>query len=184
MPLRGRSNLDNEHFFFVTTSVVGHASLFVEDKYCDVLVHNIKYYQLQLGFAILGYVIMPSHFHWIVEVDPSKGTISDVMRDIKKYSAWDILSLLKKESNSEFEPLFAAEAVPYRDQNKKVWMKRFHDEAIRNQEMFLSRLRYIHNNPVEAGLVVRPEDTRTRVREITYSEMISSCMLIPRWLRV
>ena len=26
MPLRGRSNLDNEHFFFVTTSVVGHAT--------------------------------------------------------------------------------------------------------------------------------------------------------------
>ncbi len=48
--------------------------------------------------------------------------------------------------------------MPYRDQNKKVWSKRFHDEVIRNQEMFLSRLRYIHNNPVEAGLVSRPEE--------------------------
>lgn len=157
MPLRGRSNLADARFFFVTTTLVLFANIFAEDRYCDILVHNIKHYQERYRFVILGYVIMPSHFHWIVEVDPERGTISDIMRDIKKYSAWDILSLLKEEGRTEFDAVFKAEAAPYRDQEKKVWMKRFHDEAIRNQEMFLSRLHYIHNNPVEAGLVDRPE---------------------------
>jgi len=37
-------------------------------------------------------------------------------------------------------------------------MQRFDDEVIRNREMFLTKLRYIHNNPVKAGLVENPED--------------------------
>ena len=37
-------------------------------------------------------------------------------------------------------------------------MKRFDDEVIRNNKMFWTKLKYIHNNPVEAGLVNNPED--------------------------
>ncbi len=37
-------------------------------------------------------------------------------------------------------------------------MKRFDDEVIRNEKMFWAKLRYIHNNPVKAGLVIKPED--------------------------
>ena len=40
---------------------------------------------------------MPSRFHWIVKTEPEQGTISDIMRDIKKYTAWDILDLLREE---------------------------------------------------------------------------------------
>lgn len=37
-------------------------------------------------------------------------------------------------------------------------MSRFHDEAIRDEKMFWTKLNYIHNNPVEAGLAKRIED--------------------------
>ena len=121
--------------------------VFEEDKYCDILINNIRHYQQQYQFVVLGYVIMPTHFHWIVEVNRSTGTISDIIRDIKKYTAWDILALLKQEGRREFDALFTSEAAPYRDQNRKVWMRRFHDEAIRNEEMFLSRLHYMHKQP-------------------------------------
>ena len=46
----------------------------------------------------------------------------------------------------------------YEDQKRKFWMKRFDDEVIRNQNMFLVKLNYIHNNPVKSGLVEKPED--------------------------
>ena len=99
---------------------------------------------------------MPSHFHWIVFTEPKNGTISDIMRDIKKYSAWDIMQYLNE--NNECEKIFKEEAKDYRNQKRKFWMPRFHDEVIRNQKMFWSKLRYIHNNPVEAGLVRKPEE--------------------------
>ena len=54
-------------------------------------------YQEKYKFNVIAYVIMPSHFHWILEINNKLGTISDIMRDIKKYSAWDIMEKMEKE---------------------------------------------------------------------------------------
>ncbi len=75
MGRRGRENLKEESIFFVTTTVVEFAKVFIEDKYCDILIHNIKHYQKRFKFEILAYVIMPTHFHWIVMTDNWNGTI-------------------------------------------------------------------------------------------------------------
>ena len=101
---------------------------------------------------------MPSHFHWIVEVNPPFGTISDIMRDIKKFTAWQVFDLIKKDNNVKLETIFKEEASGIIDQERKLWMKRFDDEVIRNERMYWTKLIYIHNNPVEAGLVSKPEE--------------------------
>jgi REP element-mobilizing transposase RayT len=97
MPLRGRSNLTGCAFFFVTTTVINFLEVFNDHEACDILIGIIKHYQERYKFEILAYVIMPSHFHWIIEVNPDNGTISDLMRDIKKYSGWDIMDLVEKK---------------------------------------------------------------------------------------
>ncbi|HED07572.1 MAG TPA: hypothetical protein ENI57_05600, partial [Ignavibacteria bacterium] len=61
MPLRGRTNLTEESFFFVTTTVVDFVNVFKDTKCCEVLISNIKHYQKKYNFDILAYVIMPSH---------------------------------------------------------------------------------------------------------------------------
>jgi hypothetical protein len=38
------------------------------------------------------------------------------------------------------------------------WQKRYYDFNIRNYEQFVEKLRYVHRNPVKAGLCERPED--------------------------
>lgn len=158
MGRRGRSFLIDEHFFFATTTVVRFTPIFSETRYCDILINNIKFYQKKYQFDILAYVIMPTHFHWIVEVNPHSGTISDIMRDIKKFTAYQIFDHLEETKNKNLKKIFVAEANGIPDQNRKLWMKRFYDEVIRNQRMFWDKLRYIHSNPVKAGLVEKPED--------------------------
>jgi hypothetical protein len=37
-------------------------------------------------------------------------------------------------------------------------MPRFDDEVIRDQQMFCTKLNYIHSNPIKAGLVTKAED--------------------------
>jgi putative transposase len=143
--------------FFVTTTVIRFMNAFADDNACDLLIKNIKHYQKKYKFTILAYVIMPSHFHWIVLVDKKHGTISDIMRDIKKYSAWDIMEYLTKRE-SGFEAEFKEAAEDYEGQKRKFWMPRFDDKVIRNEKMFWAKLHYIHNNPVEAGIVRRPEE--------------------------
>ena len=160
MGRRGRANLIEEQFYFVTTTVVDRINVFTEDRYCDILVRNIRHYQKRYEFSVLGYVIMPSHFHLIVEVDPRKGTISDIMRDIKKYSAWDLLEALQNDGRTDLTQLFRDRGKAFPNHKHKLWMSRFDDEVVRNQQMFWAKLSYIHRNPVEAGLVERQEDYR------------------------
>jgi len=38
------------------------------------------------------------------------------------------------------------------------WQKRYYDFNIRNYPQIVEKLRYIHRNPVKAGLCERPED--------------------------
>jgi REP element-mobilizing transposase RayT len=102
---------------------------------------------------------MPSHFHWIVQVNPKLGTISDIMRDIKKYSGWDIMDAIEKY-DPRFINTFLLAAQKYPNQKGKFWMSRFDDEVIRNEKMFWTKLNYIHSNPVESGLVMKAVEYR------------------------
>ncbi len=101
---------------------------------------------------------MPTHFHWIIEVKNELGNISEIMRDIKKFSAWQIFDHLENTNEVELLQLFEKEAMVIKDQNRKLWMKRFDDEVIRDQKMFWTKLNYIHKNPVKSGLVLKAED--------------------------
>lgn len=157
MGRRGRLNLVDESIFFVTTTVVEFTRVFSKDIYCDILIKNIIHYQKKYHFKILAFVIMPSHFHWIVVVDRQYGTISDIMRDIKKFSAWDIMEEIERNDESLMN-VFIEEGKKYPKHKRKFWMQRFDDEVIRNEKMFWTKLQYIHKNPVEAGLVLKPED--------------------------
>ena len=100
---------------------------------------------------------MPSHFHWIIEVDGRYGTISDIMRDLKKFSAWDIMEEIE-QNNVNLMNVFKYAAVGYKKHKRKFWMQIFDDEVIRNEKMFWTKLHYIHNNPVEVGLVLKSEE--------------------------
>ena len=101
---------------------------------------------------------MPSHFHWVVRTDPVTGTISDIMRDVKKYSAWDIMEDLRLRHASAMINMFKEEAQRYSGQSNKFWEARFDDQVIRNVPMLRTKPSYIHNNPVRAGLVERAQD--------------------------
>ncbi|MFH0990843.1 MAG: transposase [bacterium] len=161
MGLRGRQLISStDHLFFVTTTVVNSIRIFQEDRFCSLLIQNIKHYQKRYQFEIYGYVIMPSHFHWIVEVDHRYGTISGIMRDLKKYSAWDIMEAVENEQRLDLLEQFRNAAAGYKNQHRKFWMDRFDDEVIHNEGMLRTKLEYIHYNPVKAGLVLNPEDYR------------------------
>jgi REP element-mobilizing transposase RayT len=108
--MRGRLSYASETLYFVTTTVANHSRVFVKDKYCDILINNIKHYQRRHQFRILGYAIMPSHFHWVVNVDPELGLVSDVMRDIKKYTAWEIMADFPPHGRSPFRATLSAQA--------------------------------------------------------------------------
>jgi putative transposase len=130
MPLRHRSQLVDQRFFFVTTSTKDHCPLFEDSilkaALLDIIIEVAKFH----GIVLYGYVIMSNHFHLMVRVETGGSGLSQLMRDIKSF-VWRRM-------------------FPGRP---GIWESRFDDLAIYTEEQFRTKLNYIHNNPVKAGIV-------------------------------
>jgi putative transposase len=87
-------------------------------------------------FLLLGYVVMPEHVHLLIS-EPEVGTPSQTLQVIKqKVSA----RLATTHMNSVF------------------WQRRFYDFNVWSSEKLDEKLDYIHNNPIERGLVSHPRE--------------------------
>jgi len=84
-------------------------------------------------FFLFGYVLMPDHVHLL-------------MSEPKTHSLATTLSVLKGETSRQLK-----------DGQKQFWQTRYFDRNIITQNEFVEKLRYIHRNPVEQGLVEKPE---------------------------
>jgi putative transposase len=89
----------------------------------------------QYGLLVYGYVVMPEHVHLLVS-EPERGTLARAMQSLK-------------QSVARTRALRAAD--PF-------WQARYYDFNVWSERKFVEKLRYIHRNPVERGLVARPED--------------------------
>ena len=85
----------------------------------------------------LAYVVMPDHFHWLLEL--KNGTLSNAVRQVKGISAKALNEL-------------------HGTQGRTVWQPGFHDHAVREEEDLLPIARYLVANPLRAGLVERLGD--------------------------
>jgi len=77
---------------------------------------------------------MPSHLHLVIAIN---GTVlSEFMRDLKKYTAQKSLAELCGTNN--------------------IWQQRYDRQVIITEKVLLTKIQYIHHNPVKAGLVDSP----------------------------
>ena len=118
---KGRVSIPGQ-IYHLTTVTLRRQCFFEEFQVARSLVKCLHLQQVDS----LAYVVMPDHFHWLVQINESSDSISKVMRKVK-------LSLVKSQGVQ--------------------WEKGFYDRAIRRSEDLESVARYIVMNPVRAGLV-------------------------------
>jgi REP element-mobilizing transposase RayT len=124
-----------DRYFFVTTSLVrGIPALSARER--GVCLEFLGKARSKHGFALFGYVIMPDHAHLLLAAFQS--TLPKLMRDWKSESGFAI-----------------AQA---RHTRGGIWQRRYFDFILRRVADFGKKMEYIHDNPVAAGLVARPED--------------------------
>ena len=56
------------------------------------------------GLTIFAWVLMPSHLHMVVRAS-GEFTLSEILRDFKKYTAKEIINQIKEEPESRRERL-------------------------------------------------------------------------------
>jgi putative transposase len=99
-------------------------------------------------FVVVGYVVMPEHFHLLLS-EPEKGDPSVVMKVVIQRFA----RLVRKgRRSSTAQSRFWPAADP-----SQVWQKRFYDFNVWSAAKEIEKLRYIHRNPVKRGLVSKPD---------------------------
>ncbi len=159
MGLRGRSIFgDTGQVFFVTTSTVHHTRVFgLSRVYYNILGDSLKFVLNEHRAKLFGYVFMPSHIHLVVAM-PEGESISDFMRDFKKYTSTKVRQQLEIEERLSALKSLRANAYGKKNQVFKLWMDRFDDLVIDQEETLGVKLEYIHNNPVKAGLVEEAEE--------------------------
>ncbi len=97
---------------------------------------------------------MPNHIHLILFYN-EKTDVSGFMRDLKKYTSVKIRQLLEKDERKMTIERLRCER---NGQKYKVWKERFDAVVIRHRNVLLTKVKYIHNNPVRNSLVEYEED--------------------------
>jgi putative transposase len=158
MGLRGRSIFGDQGLvFFVTTTIVRYEPILgFGRQYYLILIKSLKFVLSKYKAALFAYVLMPSHIHLVIAM-PEKKSISDLLRDFKKYTSTRIRQQLEKEGKSDTIVSLHMNAEGKKNQVFKLWMERFDDLVIDSDKMLQVKIDYIHNNPVKAGFVDQPE---------------------------
>jgi REP element-mobilizing transposase RayT len=142
---------------FITSTIVSWLPVFTTNSSCDVIVESLLYCREQKGLKIHGWVILDNHFHAVVSGPDIATTISR----LKSYTARKIVERAAEDGRDWLLNQFEH----FRRRNRsstehQVWQEGFHPKAIVSDEIMQQKLTYIHNNPVERGLVSAPEHWR------------------------
>lgn len=77
--------------YFITLTVVGWVDLFMRKECKEIFVSSMKYCQSHKGLVIHAYVIMSSHIHMIVTAAETSMSLSNIVRDMKTFTAKELL---------------------------------------------------------------------------------------------
>jgi len=160
---------DNDKAYFVTLTVVDWIDIFSKNNHKLLIIDSLKFCQKNKGLVIYAWCLMPSHLHMIIASDPLMinglehfYTLSEILRDFKKFTAKAIIKQIQEEPESRREWLLNAFSNAGKNlkriKNYKFWQDGNHAMEIHTPEFFYEKLDYIHNNPVEEMIVSKAED--------------------------
>ena len=115
----------------------------------DLFLKVLEEVRKQHRFVVLGYVVMPEHFHLLIS-EPQVGTPSTAMQSVKQRFAQRVVPRCRQRHPAQ-RPL--SEPMP-------IWQPRFYDFNVWTEHKRIEKLRYMHRNPVKRGLTEEPEQWR------------------------
>ena len=109
----------------------GMGSCVLKDPACASIIEDALEYLNGKRFDLIAWVIMPNHVHFLARFGEGQ-LLSKAMHSLKSFTSNEIGKLYP-----ELRP---------------VWQTESFDRYIRSEEHYWYAIRYIHENPVKAGL--------------------------------
>lgn len=145
---------DQGGVYFLTFTVHQWTDVFTRQTYIDELLNSLVYCQQYKNLEIFAWVVMSNHMHLIVRAKDEN--LSDIIRDFKKYTAKSIYKLIA-ENLRESRKDWLLKVLSF---NGKIWFweEGYHGEEIFSHEFYVTKVNYIHQNPVRAEIVEKEEE--------------------------
>jgi putative transposase len=158
-----KNKIHEGYTYYMTLTVVDWVDVFTRPVYRQIIVDSLKYCQEAKGLEIYGWVLMSNHIHLIASATKPGITMSDILRDFKKFTSKKIVKAIQEEPTESrrqwmlhrFE--FAGSYNP-KIKDYKFWQDGNEAKEIHTPEFFYQKLTYIHNNPVRAEIVEHPDE--------------------------
>jgi putative transposase len=145
MPAISKNNL----LYFITAVTHKRLPVFQTDRLKKVLTDAFNEARISGGLKIFAYVIMADHYHIITD---SVRKPADVLRYFNGISARRIVDHLKHSGYESSLNKLRREATNGKHQYS-LWEHHSNTFLITSETMFMKKAFYIHQNPVEQGIV-------------------------------
>jgi REP element-mobilizing transposase RayT len=151
-----------EGVYFISFAVVGWLDVFTREEYKSILIESLHYCQREKGMEVFAWCIMTSHVHLIFRSIGERNP-ELLIGDFKRFTSKAIVKAIKDnplESRKEFllDQFLKAGAESSNVKSYQFWRHDNKPIELWSNKVIDEKLNYIHNSPVEEGIVFRPED--------------------------
>ena len=136
---------------YVTGCSINRIPLFTEERCCIEFLAILSEKRLEWPFKLIAYVLMPDHFHLIV--NPQNGRIRQLIGLLKGLSSYRTAAVSRNWS-------FLIQDPRPDGPIHQVWQQSFKAFPLWSEWMIWQKINYIHANPVKARLVKSAKDYR------------------------
>jgi putative transposase len=152
---------DQEGVYYLTFTVVNWVDVFTRKRYKDILVDSLIFCQQEKGLKLYAFVMMSNHMHCVLSCKDNK--LSDVIRDFKTHTSKTIIKSIETEEGESrkdwiLEQFKNKGLSNKRNKKYQFWKQDNHPVELYSNYFIDQKIAYIHNNPVVAGLVEKPEE--------------------------
>lgn len=149
---------DNDKLYFVSFAVINWIDLFIRNEYKDILLKSFEHCIDKKGLELYAYCIMTSHVHMII--GSNKEPMENILRDLKRHTSEALRKAIETNSSESRKEWMLKEAGTLNSNNRdfQLWRQDNRPIELRDSERLHQKLKYIHNNLVEAGFVEKEED--------------------------
>jgi REP element-mobilizing transposase RayT len=151
---------DNTKPYFISFATVYWLDVFIRNEYKNILLDSWRYCIPRKGLEVYAWCIMTSHVHMII--GSNKGPLKDIVQDMKSYTSTKLKEAIQNhygESRREWL-LWMMQRAGLKNVNNndfQFWQQHNKPIELFTPQVMQQKLDYIHNNPVVAGFVDRPE---------------------------
>ena len=160
MSSEGYKIRNKEGIHFVTLTVVEWIDVFTRKLYKDILLDSIRHCQSERELLIHAWCLMTNHIHMILSA--KNNDTSEIVRDLKKFTSKKIISAIENNQHESRRDwmlkIFREKGESNsRNTNYQFWRHDNQPKELFSPAFTVQKINYIHNNPVETGIVEEPK---------------------------